>query len=218
MRSVSSFTLLSIAFIGCWFDIGDVDSSSTQTSSSGGVPVTTSSGPGGQGGDAGAAVGGRGQGGLGGGDGGKGGALLGGGGSGPVPEPFQSCAALGYVGACAGPTSELLFFFEELYTRPMCGHTPTVSEACYINDCTLTVPASQCGPRETGTCDDLRCGVLGTASRCPSNYAEAGECLHNVAIRKVSEIDCEFRDCSLVAGWECRDSSDGVPDANCFAL
>ena len=116
MARASRFALLSVACVGCWFDIADIDSSATQTSASaGGAPATTSSSPGGQGGTAGAASGAGGQGGLVTGGAGGEGEMGGSGGSAPEPPPFQSCEPLGYLGTCAGPAAELLFYWNEDY-------------------------------------------------------------------------------------------------------
>lgn len=208
--------LLMVLCAGCWFDLGDVESSATQTSSSaGGAPATTSTGAGGAGGRVGiggAPLGGDGPGGFGG-DGGR--VPAGGeGGSGPQPPPFQSCEALGYLGMCAGASAELLFYWNEDYDNgiAVC-ENQAASEVCLINDCTLNGTECAVNP----TCSDAQCGAKpATFINCPDSYDTDGACLHGVAIRQVSTTNCEFRDCSLIPGWECRDSTNGVPEADCF--
>lgn len=212
MRSVPSFTLVSLAVVGCWFDLGDVDSSSTQTSSSsssGGSNTTstaTTSGQGGDGGSAGSPIGGAGQGGLGG-DGGQGGVPGGGfggeGGGGPLgdEEDFINCQLKGYPGTCA-QEAELLFYFDVPYDGGECNDQDATNK-CIINRCVNE--ASMCG--YYAECLENRCLEPDQPLRgddtadCAALAMDAnGRCYEDVAIRRLSATNCDFKDCKALNG------------------
>jgi hypothetical protein len=210
VRSRSLVAIVPFCVVACWYDIGDVATTATDITTTGGAFTTTQTGAGGEATTGGGANAG-GQGGLGQGGVGQGGVAQGGFGGGPLElleGPFTSCQDTGFVGECAG--NHLLVYFREEHPC----NADAATDVCILNRCAFDGG----GTCYLDACGDNRCNPMlapADAIVCGETVLPEGDCFDGVAVRRASATNCNFKDC-LELGGTCV-GPPMVAAADCYA-